>query len=375
MKKEMRTRRLVHFGVVGGAIVGITALHYATAMNHVWLHPLLENAYFVPVLMGAMWFGWRGGLLAAAFAGLLYMPFIRATWNPSSAYSASQYIEIGMFFLIGSMSGALFDLERKQRTKIEQTAQKLSEVYSQLQASFEHLRRADRLSALGELSAGLAHEIRNPLGSIEGAVRILRRRDLAEETQLEFGKMAEDEVNRLKGILNHFLRFARPQTPNRRLTEIQDLCESVRRLSAETAKMNGVRLRLELEPDLLPVPVDPEQMTQLLLDLVLNAIQAMPDGGEIVLKSVRQDDSVALQVKDEGVGIPPENLERIFDPFFTTRPTGTGLGLSIAHQIATQHGGHIEVDRNTEKGMTFAVILPLQPVVSLKEAGSLTERE
>lgn len=375
MKKEMRTRRLVHAGIVSGAIAGITVLHYSTAMSHVWVHPLLENAYYVPVLLGAMWFGWRGGLLAAAFAGFLYVPFIRSTWNPTSDYSASQYIEIGVLFLIGGMSGALFDLERKQRERIEETAQKLSEVYSQLQASFEQLRRADRLSALGELSAGLAHEIRNPLGSIEGAVRILRRRDLAEETQLEFGKMAEDEVNRLKSMLNHFLQFARPQVPKRRPARVTELCEAVGRLSAETAKMTGVRLRLDLPPNLPLVLVDAEQVTQLLLDLVLNAIQAMPEGGEIVLEVVKQDDSVILQVKDEGVGIPPENLERIFDPFFTTRPTGTGLGLSIAHQIATQHGGHIEVRRNARKGMTFLVILPLQPAANLVAAKSLLGSE
>lgn len=373
MPKETRTRRLMRAGIVSGAIAAITLLHYMTAMSHVWLHPLLENAYYVPVLLGAMWFGWRGGLLAAVFAGVLYVPFIRSTWNPISAYSASQYIEIGMFLLIGGMSGALFDLERKQRTKIEQTAQKLSEVYSQLQASFEQLRLADRLSALGELSAGLAHEIRNPLGSIEGAVRILRRRDLAEETRLEFGKMAEDEVNRLKGMLNHFLQFARPRVPKRRPERVTDLCGAVGRLSAETAKMTGVRLRLDLPPNLPLVPLDAEQMTQLLLDLVLNAIQAMPEGGEIVLEALKQDDSVVLQVRDEGVGIAPENLERIFDPFFTTRPTGTGLGLSIAHQIATQHGGHIEVRKNTERGMTFSVILPLKPAANLVNAKSLSE--
>ncbi|MHB8525324.1 MAG: two-component system sensor histidine kinase NtrB [Candidatus Acidiferrales bacterium] len=371
MKNEMRTRRLVHFGIVGGAIVGITVLHYSTAMSHVWLHPLLENSYYVPVLLGAMWFGWRGGLLAAAFAGFLYVPFIRSTWNPTSTYSASQYIEIGMFFLIGGMSGALFDLERKQRTKVEHTAQQLSEVYSQLQASFEQLRRADRLSALGELSAGLAHEIRNPLGSIEGAVQILQRPNLTDDTKQEFGKMAEEEIGRLKGLLTHFLQFARPPAPRRSPTNLGELLDAVRRLADETAKMTGCSVMVKLAEELPAVSVDPEQIKQALLDLVLNAIQATPGGGEVLLRAVRECDSVVLEVQDKGTGIEEENLQKVFDPFFTTRSGGTGLGLPIAHQIVAQHGGHIELRRNPERGMTFSVVLPLQPKETPEQNSSL----
>ena len=101
--------------------------------------------------------------------------------------------------------------------------------------------------------------------------------------------------------------------------------------------------------------VDPEQMKQVLLNLVINAIQAMPGGGEVVMRAVQNAESVVLEVQDEGVGIPPEDLERVFDPFVTTRPNGTGLGLSIAYQIVSQHGGHITVHRNPERGMTFRV--------------------
>lgn len=374
LRKTLQSRQLLRIGIIVGMIGGISLLHYYTAMTHVWLHPLLENAYYVPVLLGAMWFGWRGGMLAAGLSAALYAPFIFSTWGSSPMYSASLYVEIGMFFVIGGLSGALFDKERKERAKVEQTAQKLSEVYSQLQASFEHLRRADRLSALGELSAGLAHEIRNPLGSIEGAARILRRRELAEETRLEFGKMVEDEANRLKDMLNHFLQFARPKMPNPRPTEISHLFETVHRLSAETAKMSGVRVRTEMPLDLPLILVDTEQLTQLMLDLVLNAIQAMPQGGEIVLKAKKQGESAVLEVQDEGVGISPENLEKIFDPFFTTRPTGTGLGLSIAHQIATQHGGRIGVRPNTERGVTFFLTLPLDSRENLKNAETLSGR-
>jgi signal transduction histidine kinase len=265
-----------------------------------------------------------------------------------------------MFFVIGVFSGVLADDERRQRARVEETAQKLSEVYRQLQASFEQLRRADRLSALGELSAGLAHEIRNPIGSIEGALRILQRLELPEETRQEFGELAQKEVNRLKGLVSDFLDFARPQAPRCKPTDLADLLESVRSLAAETAEMAGVTIRIQTAENLSAISIDREQMKQVLLNLVLNAIQATPGGGEVVLRADKETDSVAIHVQDEGIGIEPENLEKIFDPFFTTRADGTGLGLSIAYNIVSQHGGHIAVQRNPERGMAFTVTLPLE---------------
>jgi signal transduction histidine kinase len=132
-------------------------------------------------------------------------------------------------------------------------------------------------------------------------------------------------------------------------------------LAAETAKMANVEICLEAQ-ETAPIAIDAEQIRQVLLNLALNAVQAMPDGGRLVLRSRQKDRSVILEVADQGVGIVAENLERIFDPFFTTRATGTGLGLSIAHQIVHSHGGEISVHNNSDRGATFAVILPLAPL-------------
>ncbi len=344
-----------------GTILIVSVLHYSTPMSHDWLHALFERAYYVPVLLAAMWFGWRGGVLAAAFSSAAYTPFILTEWRSSPAQQAALFVELGMFFLIGGLAGLLFDQEKKHRANVEETARRLSEVYAQLQASFEQLRRADRLSALGELSAGLAHEIRNPLGSIEGSVQILRRPNLSEETKQEFGKLAEEEINRLKELLTNFLQFARPQAPRRRPTDFGQLFESVRTLTEKTAKMSGCHVKIEPSDGLPSIPVDPDQIKQVLLDLVLNAVQAMPEGGEVVLRASTGDDAIGIEVRDEGIGIEPGNLEKIFDPFFTTRASGTGLGLSIVYQIVRQHGGRVEVRRNPVRGMTFTLLLPLDP--------------
>lgn len=326
-----------------------------------WLHQLFQRGYYVPILLAALWFGWRGGLLAAGLAGVVYIPHIVMAWGAYPAYSAAQYIEIVMFFAVGGLTGALADQEKAQRAKVQETLRKLSEVYAQLQDSFEQLRRADRLTALGELSAGLAHEIRNPLGSIEGALQILQRSEAPAATRKEFSELAQKEVNRLKGLVSNFLDFARPQAPRRKPTDVVALLESVKVLAEQTAETSGTHIQVLASNDLPTLSLDPDQIKQVLLNLVLNAIQAMPGGGEINLAAERRTNAVEIHIQDQGSGIEPEDLERIFDPFFTTRAEGTGLGLPIAYRIVSQHGGHIAAQNNAERGMTFTITLPLDP--------------
>lgn len=358
MHRALQKKPARAVALLAGILI-ISLLHYSTPTSHVWLHPFFQRLYYVPLLLMAIWYGWRGGVLAAAVAAVLYTPHILMSWGSNPEYRATQQIEVVMFFVITVLTGVLADHERAQRRKVEETARKLSEVYAQLQKSFEQLRRADRLSALGELSAGLAHEIRNPLGSIEGAVQILGRRELSEDTRLEFADLAYREAVRLKGLLTNFLEFARPQPPRIAASEVVLLLESVAKLASETAMMARVTLQIQTAEELPPVSVDPEQIKQVLLNLVINAVQAMPNGGQVTLRARRDGDWIQLEVEDEGVGIPPDDFERVFDPFFTTRSNGTGLGLSIAYQIVSQHGGHISARRNAQRGMTFTVTLPL----------------
>lgn len=226
------------------AIFVVSLLHYLTPTTHVWLHPLLQRAYYVPLLLIALWYGWRGGVMAAAIAGVLYIPHIEMSWRQHPEYNATQWVEIGMFFVLATLTGILADHEREQRRHAESMAGELSEANRQLQSSFEQLRRADRLSAMGELSAGLAHEVRNPLGSIEGAVQILRRDQLPPETKQEFGELAQRELDRLKGIVSHFLEFARPQPPRRVASDPMLLLQSVAKLTAESARMAGTQIRV-----------------------------------------------------------------------------------------------------------------------------------
>jgi signal transduction histidine kinase len=342
------------------AIATISLLHYLTPTTYMWLHPLYARAYYVPLLLIALFWGWRAGLLGAAAATVLYTPHVIHAWaGEHEEYMVSQLIEMAMFFVFATTAGMLADHERKQRQKIENAATQLALTNRQLQESFVQLRRSERLSALGELSAGLAHEIRNPLGSFEGALRIVSRSELPNDTRQEFCSMALSETERLKDLVSNFLDFARPPASHPSPTSPVQLLESVQRLISDSARLAGVTVHIDAQTGLPEVVLDSQQIKQVLLNLALNSVQAMPGGGNLTLRASVRPGVVAFEVEDQGIGIPEDNLEKIFDPFFTTRPNGTGLGLSIAKRIVTQQGGWILTGKNPSRGMTFSVEFPL----------------
>jgi signal transduction histidine kinase len=346
------------FGVVA-VIIGIGAVHYLTPDSMLQVHYLIQRLFYVPVVYAGLYFGWRGGLCGALLAGLAYLPQILATWKLHPSYSINQCAEVALFFVAGIVAGVLADRERKQKKVLQETAEQLSRVYRELQDNFESMKRAERLYALGQLSAGLAHEIRNPLASIEGAAAVLLREPPSEDRRIEFLQIIQKECRRLNRLLTNFLKFAKPREPEFAKIRVEQMLDSVVALAEHASRRNQIVFRKEIAGDLTELECDSEQLTQILLNLTINAIQAMPDGGEIVFSAHRQDGNAVIQVRDQGTGISEENLEKIFDPFFTTKESGTGLGLPVAHQIAVRQGGVLSAMRNADRGMTFSLEIPL----------------
>ncbi len=262
-----------------------------------------------------------------------------------------------MFCLVGVLTGVLSERERKQRESLRTTATRLEEVYRELQNNVEHLKRAARMSALGHLSAGLAHEIRNPLASIEGAAYVAQTEPEPARAS-EFLEIIRKETARLNGLVTQFLEFARPRAPEMIWTDPAALTDSVLNLVRQVAAQSNVVLRRTFDETVPAVKCDPEQMKQVLLNLVLNAIQAMPGGGEVTVSAEITEHILVLRVKDTGPGIPAERVDEVFDPFFTTKQNGTGLGLPIAYQIVEQHGGDLTIEGNSPKGCSFVIRLP-----------------
>ncbi len=234
------------------------------------------------------------------------------------------------------------------------------------------LRRSERLAAVGELAAGIAHEVRNPLASISGSVQMLET-GLAEEDheQRRLMEIVLREADRLDALIRDFLHYARPTPPKPEAVEIGELVDEVCEMF-ETVREPATRLRCELEPG-VRVFADADQLRQLLWNLLLNAAQAMEEGGEITLaarelpqevdedgRNVKEEGCarVEIAVGDTGPGIPPDVLDRIFDPFFTTKPAGSGLGLAMVHRIVEANEGSVSVDSEAGGGTRFRIRLP-----------------
>jgi two-component system, NtrC family, sensor kinase len=240
-------------------------------------------------------------------------------------------------------------------------------LYENLKQSQDTLRRADRLSSLGLLTAGLAHEIRNPLVAIRTFTQLLPERYDDADFREGFQGLALKEVDRICGLINDLLSFARPSRPNVAEENMNDVVDGIARILETEAKEKGVEITRDFARNLPGVWIDREQMKQVFMNLILNAIQAMGEGGSIFIATrlaSRNDPGhagqfVQVEVRDTGLGIPPENLDHIFDPFFTSKEEGSGLGLSISHQIVQEHGGYVTVESKVGSGTTFFINLPV----------------
>lgn len=228
---------------------------------------------------------------------------------------------------------------------------------------YEKMRERDRLAALGEMSAGLAHEIRNPLGAIKGAAQCLDPKRLPNEER-EFTEVIIEEVNRLNGVVTAFLDYARPLKQNFGPTDVNEVVQRTVRL-IQSGLPKQYTLAEELAESVSRVDADAEQLKQVLINLVQNAMQALgDDGGHITIRTVQPErfgdrvETVELQVSDTGPGIPAEQQLNIFVPFFTTKQQGTGLGLAICQRIIKNHGGSITVQSRPGEGTTFVIRLP-----------------
>ena len=347
--------------ILGGVLV-ISAFHYTTSTEHRYLHEIYQRVYYVPILLAAFWYGPVGGVSTALLTSGIYLYHIQRDWHHVPMYTFNQYAEIILYHAIGLLVGILSSRERRQRRDLERTSRRLSEAYESLQETFEQLRRADRLASMGRLSAGIAHEIRNPLGTIKGSIEILSGEFPDDHPKREFLGIVHQEIARLNAIVEDFLRFGRPPQPSIRPTPVGELLDSTVTLLQKPARDAQVRIRIVDDPQVPPVPMDPDQMRQVMLNIMLNGLEAMPDGGVLEIRVFRapENRNATMEISDNGTGPEGVDLDRIFDPFYTTKDEGTGLGLSICFQLVKNHGGTISARANPDRGLTFRIELPLE---------------
>jgi signal transduction histidine kinase len=361
-------------------VCAVSVLHYGTRTTLPLLHDLYRRLYYIPVGLAAVWFGASGGLWVSGAVAALYVPHILMDWHHAGRELANQFMEIALYFAFSGLIGHFAEQEKRFRIRWQEAAEKLERSYQELRGQADlildiegQLRRADRLSAIGQLAAALTHEIRNPLGGIRGTAEILRDEFPPGHPKAEFCDILLKETDRLNHVVEEFLGYARPR-PTGDGVELVDLGQLAREtagLVGPQATKAGLTLRLNL-PAALLVRGSPVQLKQVLVNLLLNAVQATLPGHGIDLQARMHEGKVqgleyrevegrlvALTVEDEGPGIPEDVLPRVFEPFFTTKSEGTGLGLAISLRIAEAHGGTLTAANRPTGGAAFTLTLPL----------------
>ena len=327
--------------------------------------------YFLPVVSAAIYFGTVGALAWTTVASLAYLSLLFPALEEVDLTPEGKgilAIRVLFFYIAGILVNRFAVENRRQVQRLEDLSEKLEETNRQLRRAEADARRAERLAALGQLSAGLAHEIRNPLGVIKGSADMLSRKVAASEPLVaELAGYISSEVNRLNALVVRFLDFARPSKLELRPERISEIVD--RALDAATASFPnaGVKIERQYAPNLPEIPADPQLCEQVFVNLITNAFQAMQAQEASLEKTLRLaiapevmngEPGVGVIVEDSGPGVPPELQEQIFNPFFTSKKDGVGLGLSIVAKIVDDHRGTIRLENNTPRGARFHVFFP-----------------
>lgn len=351
-----RTRSdLTAIAIIAGGLLVITYLHYSTGPGFAALHAVYRYFYFLPIVFAALRFGYWGGLLAALAASILFAPHIVFKWGSFPEDSINDLLVVVVFLGVAIITGVTVDRLRSAKTAQSQTATELAASLHKLEAQGAELRRAERLSALGTLAGGLAHQIRNPVGIIHASAQLLAS-DVSYEAR-ETALVIEEETDRIEHLVQDLLRYADATRPDLIPTDAKDLIEQVANRVRPMSETADVDLQIQSDEGLLLVSVDPRQIEQALLNLTVNAIQACDRGGTVMLAARRGESPahVDIQVADDGPGIASADLQRIFDPFFSTKDSGSGLGLNVVHRIVEDHGARITVTSDPGGGATFII--------------------
>ena len=331
----------------------------------------LESRYWLvlllPVVSAASLFGVLGTLLFSLAAGVSYLSFaLFVDWTrftlewPEINNLAFRTVFLAM---VGNLANLLAEELRARSEQSRKTAEQLAAANLQLQEAAEAVRRSDRLAALGQLSAGLAHELRNPLGTIKSSAEMLHRSlPAGNEIAGELSGFISTEVDRANSLITRFLQFARPLQLR---ADTADLAQTLDRAIAMVQReVPNIAIYKNYAPEIAPFPFDAELLERVFYNLVLNAAQATSPGGAVTVKTRTAPGAVEIAIIDRGSGIQPEHMDTIFNPFFTTKPEGVGLGLAIVAKIIDEHDGKITVQSEPGKGSVFHIFLPTDRTAS-----------
>lgn len=330
--------------IVLSLLIIITLVIVLTKDTQYRYHSVFREFYFIPLILATFWFGLRGALLTSGSITLFYIIFLVFYWQGISAEKINTFIEIIFLNLAAVIFGTLRERENKQRRRAQE---------------------AENLAAIGKAVSGVAHDMKTPLVAIAGFARQVLKKLREGDPQRDKLEIIHREAQRLESMVKDMLDFARPLDLRLTPADVNQLLRESLEVVQDLARKQGVTMETQLGADIPLTPLDAGRMKQVLINLVINAIQASPTGETVMVRSALGERNITIEVVDRGGGIPPDQKKNIFVPFFTTKKEGVGLGLSMVKNIVSAHHGSVEFfdNRNPSQGVTFRITLPREATI------------
>lgn len=317
-------------------VLAISLLHYGIDHSSLHYHTFYSEFYYLPIVLAGLWFGLRGALMISAAITACYLPYVFQHWQGNSPYDIDKLVSVGLYNGLAVLVGILRNREI---------------------AASERLQQTRHLASVGRSLAAVAHDMKTPLVVIGGLTRRVWEKMDADDPARETLALVVREATRLEEMTKDMLDFSRPLNLRRTYADINKTVRDSLALVAEAAKKKHVRIVPELCAGLPDIYFDTMRMVQVIVNLLLNAVQASPAGGTVTVRTGEAGGSVIVEVIDNGCGIREDQRARIFDPFFTTKKEGTGLGLPIVRKIVDAHGWTLEIFNNRDKGVVSRIRL------------------
>lgn len=317
-------------------IIAIGFIHLITWQREYAYYTFYRELYFVPLIMAAFWFGLHGALITSLSITAFYISFTLMQLRGFAPEKAEIVLEILLLNIIAVILGTLRDRERIQHNRAQ---------------------KAESLAAIGKAVSAVAHDMKTPLMAIGGFSRQLLKKLGESDPNREKLAIIWQEAQRLENMVKDMLDFARPLDLQLAREDVNKLIRESLTIVQGAAQKRGVKVETQLSPDIPQVDFDAMRMKQVVINLVLNAIEASPEGESVMVHTYREGVNTIIDIIDHGRGIPDDQKENIFTPFFTTKKEGVGLGLAIVKNIVAAHNGQVEYFNNPNNGVTFRVIL------------------
>jgi len=352
-------------------VIGIGVLHLVTPGYLVLYHDTFRRLSYFPIVIGAILFGVRGGLTLALLSSIAFIPHLLLYIGKGPQMYLGELMEVVLYIAAGTVTGVISGREARLREQYKTVAQKLEKSYEKLHKETELLLEVEellsasqRLSALGQLSASLAHEIKNPLSSIRGTAEIFLDEFPEGHPKREFVTILLKETDRLNATVEEVLKYSKGQQQDGDIEKepLSQVVEGVLKLLEVHLRKKSIRAEVSGIKNVSSFMVVGAKISQVFLNIILNAIDAIPDSGGVITVSLKRQQGGGIEavICDDGPGIPPDRLDSVFTPFVTGKEGGTGLGLSITRKIIESYGGSIACRNNDDKGACFTLFLPPQ---------------